>query len=89
MHQTGYDALYEMYIHDIWKHKFLPIWGRMYFSFQRKPFLKVNFLQDQAYTTLVLIPSKDLSIIVGVRFPVKNREPCILLNASCVAADLN
>lgn len=49
MHQTGYDTLYEMHIHDVWKHKFLPIWCRMYFSFQGKPFLKVDFLQDQAH----------------------------------------
>lgn len=88
MHQTGYDALYEMYMHVILEHKFMLIWGRIYFSFWGKPYSKVNLLQNQAYATLILIPSKILSIIEGVRLPVKNREPYILLNASCVAADL-
>lgn len=63
MHQTGYDALYEMYMHVILEHKFMLIWGRIYFSFWGKPYSKVNLLQNQAYATLILIPSKILSIL--------------------------
>jgi len=34
MHQTGYYALYDIYMHDILKHKFMLMWGKTYFSFQ-------------------------------------------------------
>lgn len=75
MHRTGYDALYEMNMHDLLKHKFMLIWGRMYFSFQGKPFLKVNLLQNQESATLILIPSKFLNIVEGVRFLSRTGNP--------------